>query len=152
MPSMTQNEYKKRKASIEKLMVFPGTEDRPAEFRFHGKRINIITAERIKSKKIVRLIACWYFIKFYSQERLNKEESGVIKTNIEDLLVDEFRTLIMYTPKKGKTLIRIEDPVFLLDNILADNFHKFANFPFCITMKNFNEEFELFPYKLEIIQ
>ena len=58
----------------------------------------------------------------------------------------------MYTPKKGKTLIRIEDPVFLLDNILADNFHKFANFPFCITMKNFNEEFELFPYKLEIIQ
>lgn len=152
MPHMTESEFKKRKATIEKLVVFPGTDSRPAEFRFHNKKINIITQERIKSKKLVRLIACWYFIKYYSQEHLSKEEIDVIKTNIEDLMVDEFRILIFYTPKKGKTSMQLEDSVFLLDNILANNFHKFANFPFCITLRNLNEEFELFPYKLEIVQ
>lgn len=152
MPSMTPAEFKKRKATIEKLVVFPGTETKPAEFRFHGRIIRIITEERIKSKKLVRLIACWYFIKYYANEQLSRDETDVIKTNIEDLLVQQYKTLVMYTPKKNRTIIRIEDPDFLLDNVLQGNFHKFANYPFCITMQNFNEDFELFPYKLELVQ
>ena len=52
MPQMTQEQFKKRKALIEKLVVFPSTENTPAEFRFHGRVIRIITDERIKSKKL----------------------------------------------------------------------------------------------------
>lgn len=152
MPAMSREQYKKRKEIIEKLVVFPSTETRPAEFRFHGKQIFIISNGRIKSKRMVRLIACWYFIKYYGNEQLSSEETDVIRTNIEELMVDEYRPIIFYTPQKGKTIMQIEDPVFLLDNVLQRKFGVFANLPFCITIQNFDETFELYPYKLQIAQ
>ena len=152
MPKMSRETYQKRKAMIERLVVFPSTETRPAEFRFHGKQIFIISNGKIKSKRMVRLIACWYFIKYYGYEQLSSDETDVIKTNIEEMMVDEYRPLIFYTPQKGKTIMRIEDPVFLLDNVLQGRFGVFSNLPFCITIQNFDNEFELYPYKLQIAQ
>lgn len=150
MARLTREQFKKRKEIIEKLVVFPSTDTTPAEFRFHGKQYLIITEGKIKTKKMVRLIACWYFIKYRDAEMLDADEKECIKINIEDMMLDNFKTLIIYTPKKKHTLMRILDTEFLLDNVLDNRLEKFDDMPFCITLQNNNENFELHGYSLKV--